>query len=164
MNQNNRVYLLALAVPALLLGGAYISQYGFGLAPCEMCYWQRWPHMAAIGLAGLGLILRNNAKTAPQSWWAVLAAAIAIAVSGGIGVFHAGVEYGWWKGLTACATAGALQPGSVLQGGITTVVVRCDEAQWDLFGISLAGFNALFSLGGAALIFKGIRRAASPAI
>src|SRR5690606_41672011 len=42
---------LALGVPALLLAGAYVSEYGFGLFPCEMCWWQRYPHFAAVGLA-----------------------------------------------------------------------------------------------------------------
>ena len=157
-------YALALGVPALLLGGAYISQYGFGLVACEMCYWQRWPHMAAILFGAGAVLLRNNPRTAPHSWWLVIAAAIAIAISGGIGAFHAGVEYRWWEGLTACATAGALEPGSILQGGLTTVVVRCDEPQWTLFGVSLAGFNALFSLGAALIIFIGIRKATRPAI
>ena len=47
---------LALGVPALLLGGAYLSQYGFGLYPCEMCWWQRYPHFAAVGLALLSTV------------------------------------------------------------------------------------------------------------
>ena len=52
----------ALAAPLLLYGGALVSQYGFGLSPCEMCYWQRWPHQAAIVLALLALLLRSNDK------------------------------------------------------------------------------------------------------
>jgi disulfide bond formation protein DsbB len=152
--------MLAIAAPAALLGGAYISQYGFGLSPCQMCLWQRWPHMAAIAL-GLGAwMIRGR----PQSWWLVLAAAIAIAISGAIGAFHAGVEYDWWEGLTDCAVMTEVQPGSVLNSGITAPVMRCDEAPWDLMGISLAGFNALFSLGAAALIFMAIRRASHPAL
>ncbi len=163
MNQNFRSYVLALGVPSILLGGAYISQYGFGLAPCEMCYWQRWPHMAAIGFASLALLLRRNPKTTPQSWWLVLAAVLAIATSGAIGVFHAGVEYKWWEGLTACSTMGGIEPGSILTTGLSKPIVRCDEAQWEIFGISLAGFNAIFSLGAAILILTGFRQASRPA-
>jgi disulfide bond formation protein DsbB len=160
LNIRYRSHVLAMLVPALLLGGAYISQYYFGLAPCEMCYWQRWPHMAAVGLGLVAFGLRAR----PQSWWFVMAAAIAIAISGLIGVFHAGVEYDWWEGLTACSTVGAMEPGSILNSQLSDRVVRCDEAQWTMFGISLAGFNALFSLGAAALILLGIRRAARPAL
>lgn len=138
---------LALLLPAALLGGALIGQYGFGLYPCEMCMWQRWPHLAAIILAFLALILRSG----PVSRLLVLAAAIAIMVSGLIGGFHAGVEYGWWEGLTSCATnipAG----GNMLDSIMNAPLVRCDVAPWSLFGISLAGYNFLLSASGAVLI------------
>lgn len=141
-----RAPLLALFVPLALYGGALISQYGFGLFPCEMCYWQRWPHQAAILLAALALILRNN-RAAMRSL--TLLAALAILTSGGIGAFHAGVEYGFWPG-PACSTA-ATGPVSIddLMAG---PVIACDKPQWTFAGISLAGFNALFSFAGAALI------------
>ena len=87
---------LAVLVPAGLLGGALGSQYLGGLHPCEMCFWQRWPHWAALPLAGLSFFLPRVSRPL------VLLAALAIAVSGAIGVFHAGVEAGWWEGLTAC--------------------------------------------------------------
>ena len=85
---------LALAIPALLLGGAYIGEFVFGLYPCEMCWWQRWPHFAAIGLAMLGTFFAQG-----RHWVAL--AGVAILISGVIGAFHAGVEYGWWQGITA---------------------------------------------------------------
>ena len=67
--------VLALAVPGALLGGAYISQYGFGLYPCEMCWWQRYPHFAALVLAAIGLLQPR------QKLWPLLAG-LAILVSG----------------------------------------------------------------------------------
>jgi disulfide bond formation protein DsbB len=141
---------LALVVPALLLGGAYVSQYGFGLYPCEMCWWQRYPHFAAIPLAGLGLATRQPLWT----WLAVLGSAI----SGGIGAFHAGVEYGWWEGITGCASAADLS-GDPLKAIMNAPLVRCDVAPWTLLGISLAGFNFLVSIAGAALAAILLRRA-----
>jgi disulfide bond formation protein DsbB len=143
--------LLALALPAGLLGGALISQYGFGLFPCEMCHWQRWPHYAAL-LPALGALVIGNARTQRLL---LIVAALLIAVSGAIGVFHAGVEYGWWEGLTRCAMpTNARSLDDLLNAPIT----RCDVAPWKLWGISLAGFNALISLGGAAMILSGLRR------
>lgn len=145
--------IVALAAPLLLYGGALVSQYGFGLSPCEMCYWQRWPHQAAILLALLALILRGNDRAMRGL---TLLAAIAIAVSGAIGVFHAGVEYRFWEGLTTCATGGG---GPVsLDAIMNAPLIRCDTAQWTLLGISLAGFNAIFSLGAAALVLTLLRR------
>ncbi|MDM8011589.1 MAG: disulfide bond formation protein B [Parasphingorhabdus sp.] len=138
---------LAFLLPAALLGGALISQYGFGLYPCEMCMWQRWPHLVAILLAAAALAFRRISMVVPL----VVAAAIAILISGLIGGFHAGVEYDWWEGLTSCSTnlpAG----GDLLDSIMNAPLVRCDVAPWTLFGISLAGFNFLLSVSGAALI------------
>ncbi len=134
--------LLALLLPAGLLGGALFSQYVGGLYPCEMCDWQRWPHGAAILLA-LGAFL-SSSRARPL----VLLAALAIAVSGAIGVFHAGVELGYWEGITHCTATGATS----LQDILSVPLVRCDQVQWDFLGISMAGWNAILSLAGAALI------------
>lgn len=142
---------LALALPAALLGGALASQYLGGLAPCEMCYWQRWPHWAAIALA-IGALV--SPIDAPRTRPLTLLAALAVAISGAIGVFHAGVEYGWWEGFTQCTAGGATS----LEDIMATPLVRCDQVQWSLFGISLAGWNALISLGGAAAIVALARR------
>jgi disulfide bond formation protein DsbB len=134
--------LLALIVPVGLLGGALGSQYLGGLHPCEMCYWQRWPHAAAIVLAGAAFLLPDRAR------FLTALAALAIAISGAIGVFHAGVELGWWDGLTRCTAGGPLS----LQDLLNVPLVRCDQVQWSLLGISMAGWNAIISLGTAAAV------------
>ena len=142
-----RARLLALAVPAGLLGGAYVSQYGFGLYPCEMCWWQRWPHFLALALAAAAFVV-------PRPRALIGLAALAILVSGAIGLFHAGVEYKWWPGITACAAILSDEGGSALEQIMNTPLVRCDEAPWRLFGISLAGYNFLISTAGALAIFS----------
>lgn len=140
---------LALLTPALLLGGALFSQYVGGLYPCEMCHWQRWPHYAAIPLALLAFLPLGKG---PQKAL-VLLAALLIATSGAIGAFHAGVEYGWWEGVTKCAVLNA-GGGDTLAAIMATPLIRCDEVQWSLLGISLAGYNAIFSLGAAGAILR----------
>lgn len=131
---------------AALLLGAYAFQIA-GYAPCQMCLWQRWPHGAAIGagvlvLAGIsfGLV-------------ALLGAMSALATAG-IGLFHTGVERGWWEGPQGCASGGSLTElsGEALLSTDTTLnVVRCDEVAWAFLGLSMASWNAVFSLGFAAL-------------
>ena len=142
--------LIALLLPLALLGGALGSQYFGGLVPCEMCYWQRWPHGAAILLAALAF----TASTASErSRTLTLLAALAIAVSGAIGVYHAGVELGIFEGLTTCAvTAGGATNAELLDQIMKTPLVRCDQVQFAFLGISMAGWNAILSLGGAAVI------------
>ena len=150
---------VAFAAPLLLYGGALVSQYGFGLHPCEMCYWQRWPHQVAIVLALLALILRDSDRAMRAL---TLLAAIAIAISGAIGVFHAGVEYGFWEGLTTCST-GASGPIS-LNDIMAAPITRCDVPQWTMGGVSLAGFNAIFSFAAAALVLTLLRRRTTSAV
>lgn len=147
---NRTANLLALATPLALLGGAYVSQFGFGLYPCEMCWWQRYPHFVALALAVIGL-----ARPGQKVWTAL--AALAILASGLIGAFHAGVEYGWWEGITGCATV-AQAGGDPLEAILNAPIVRCDVAPWTLFGISLAGYNFLVSTAAALAIFGLLRR------
>lgn len=157
----SRARLVAIMAPFLLLGGALVSQYVFGLTPCEMCMWQRWPHLVAIFFALDAIALRGRPAI---SVIFVALAALAIAVSGGIGVFHAGVEYHWWEGITTCSTAvSGATAQDVLANIMAAPLVRCDVAQWTLFGISLAGYNAIFSLGSAVLIFWLLSRIRSAA-
>ena len=137
--------LLALVVPVVLLGGALLSQYVGGLHPCEMCIWQRWPHGAAIILAALAFTSPADSRTA-RSLTAL--AALAIAVSGAIGVFHAGVELKYWEGLTRCSTGGALSLDDLMK----VPLVRCDQIQFSFLGISMADWNAILSLGAAGMI------------
>ena len=157
MNDIRRAALLAVAIPGILLAGAYASEL-FGLVPCEMCWWQRWAHFAALALGVPALLLQldpvrdlapHRRVDAASRFWVTLAAC-AILASGLIGAYHAGVEYGWWEGHTACtaATRGPIDLGTIMRQPL----VRCDRAQWTMLGVSLAGYNAIVSTFGAALV------------
>ncbi|HMT40251.1 MAG TPA: disulfide bond formation protein B [Sphingorhabdus sp.] len=153
----DRARWLALLLPLGLLGGAYASQYIGGLYPCEMCWWQRWPHFAALPLALAAFVASGQGLRKTL----VLLAALAILTSGLIGGYHAGVEYGWWEGITTCSSTVA--PGSgkeVLDAILNAPLIRCDIAPWTLFGISLAGYNFLISTFGAFAIFGLLRKGA----
>ena len=142
--------LIALLLPAALLGGALGSQYVGGLHPCEMCYWQRWPHAAAILLAALSF---TQPAASGRARSLTLLAALAIAISGAIGVYHAGVEAKIFEGFTTCTAMGkGLSTAELLKQISAAPLVRCDEVQFRFLGISMAGWNAILSLGGAALI------------
>lgn len=145
--------LLAGAVSFALLSGALWFQYFGGLPPCEMCHWQRWPHIAAA-LAGLLIAVRTLPRGVTRL--ASLLAIAALGLSGMIGVYHAGIEWGLWEGLTSCAGLG-FTPGA-LGGPDAFRIVRCDVAAWRFLGISLAGYNALISLGVAGLCLVLLKR------
>lgn len=150
---------LALLVPAALLAGAYGSQYIGGLHPCEMCYWQRWPHFAALALAIAAYAFASLPDRGRSFVWL---AALAILVSGGIGVWHAGIEAGIFSGVTSCSTGGG---GSSLEEIMSRPMIRCDEIQFSFLGISMAGWNAVISVSAALVIaWLSLKRPKSPAV
>jgi len=150
--------MMALLLPMALLGGALGSQYLGGLHPCEMCYWQRWPHGAAILLALSAFTMPAASRNARVL---TFLAALAIAVSGAIGVYHAGVEAKIFEGFTQCTATvtPGLSTAELLKQLTQAPLVRCDEVQFRFLGISMAGWNAILSLGGAALIMTLLLKA-----
>ncbi len=151
MDRFKTAWIWSLGVPLALIAGALGSQFIGGLYPCEMCHWQRWPHYAAIGLAILALI---SGKTGVGRLLVALAA-LAILSSGLIGVFHAGVEYGWWRGITGCSN---ITHGGNMAEILKAPTISCEHPQWTLGPISLAGFNALISIPAALYILALLAR------
>ena len=137
--------LVALLLPAALLAGAFGSEYFGGLIPCEMCWWQRYAHFAALVPAALAFTAPAGS---PRSRLFVLVAALAIAVSGALGVYHAGVALKIFEGFTQCTANGAVTLDQIIHAPL----IRCDQVQWSFLGVSMAGWNAMLSLGGAALV------------
>ncbi|WP_380052230.1 disulfide bond formation protein B [Falsihalocynthiibacter sp. SS001] len=136
---DKRLVALASFGSLALLLGAFGFEYIGGLAPCPMCLWQRWPHAAAFILGVL--IFAGGPR--------ILAAlgAIAAFITSGIGLFHTGVERGWWEGPTTCTSGpiGDLTPDELMAQIMEAPLVRCDEVAWEMLGLSMASWNALFS-------------------
>lgn len=141
--------LLAGFGSALILAGALLFQYVGGLAPCPMCLWQRWPHLAAVLIAIIAVTIGWRFRRVLAGFGG--AAALATSV---IGAFHAGVEQKWWEGPSTCTAPdrSELSAAELLTALQTTSVVRCDEIVWQ-WGLSMAGWNALISLSLAGLWF-----------
>jgi disulfide bond formation protein DsbB len=150
--------LIALLLPASLLAGAYGSQYLGGLYPCEMCWWQRYAHFTALPFA---LLAFTAAAGTARSRTFMLLAALAIAISGAIGFYHAGVELKIFQGFTTCtSTATGATTADLMKAILNAPLVRCDQVQWSFLGISMAGWNAIISLCGAAAILVLLRKGA----
>ena len=144
MTARRLVGLAALGSAALLLG-AYAFQAA-GYAPCRMCLWQRWPHMVAIG-AGLAAFALRPGQGGVLRALAVVGLLAALTTAG-LGLFHTGVERGWWEGPASCTGSGGLGglSGDDLLSLDGAGVVMCDEVAWAFAGLSMASWNALASL------------------
>ncbi|KFI31799.1 disulfide bond formation protein B [Haematobacter massiliensis] len=140
MTSRTLTTLAALGSLALLLG-AFAFQYIGGLAPCHLCLWQRWPHAAAIVAGVLALAMPA------VRFWRFLGLLAALTASG-LGVFHTGVERGWWQGPTTCTGGGdlsGLSTGQLLDQILSSPIVRCDAVAWQFAGLSMASWNAILS-------------------
>jgi disulfide bond formation protein DsbB len=154
--------LAIMAIAAATLAGAWFFQLVLEILPCPLCLEQRYAYYFAIPFAAL--VALAAAKGAPRSvvlaGLAILAlAALANAV---LGAYHAGVEWGFWKGPTDCTGTGVNlgSAGSLFDNLDKVKVIRCDEVQFRFLGISLAGYNVLISLLMAAIAGWGIAKSA----
>jgi disulfide bond formation protein DsbB len=146
------------AVLAFVLGLAAIlaalgSQYIGGLQPCELCLEQRLAYYFGLPVLAAVILLWNRLPLAVWFLGIALVAGI-FAWGAGLGIYHAGVEYGFWPGPTACTGTGtgiSFEDLSNLQP-----VIPCDKVQFQLFGVSLAGMNALVSLAVVGLLLLAI--------
>lgn len=143
----SRIYqkslLIACVMSIVTLSTVLISQYGFNLNPCVLCVYQRWPYVAVILLVVISYGLRNRVST---SIFEILCA-LAFAITAGIAAYHVGIEQHWWQGTSACtADVAKVTSLSALKAQIMAApITKCDEVAWQMFGISMAGFNFIFA-------------------
>jgi len=150
------IALLALA--NFIIIGAWTFQILGGLAPCPLCLEQRVPWYLLI-FVGSALTYGHFNGWSPRMLTFLFVVAIGLSLWAAYeGLFHAGVEYKWWKGPETCTGGGVVSPTLDLDQLRNTIVPMCDEVPWSLFGISLAGFNFLFSLLGTGLAALGLWR------
>jgi len=159
----NPALMAALAITAIAaatLAGAWFFQLVLDIQPCELCLAQRYAYYLVVPLGAL--IAIAAARDAPRAALIAGLAIVALAMLGNSGLagYHAGVEWGFWKGPTECTgPIGHLgSAGNLLERLDTVKVVRCDEVQWKFLGLSLAGYDVLISLLMAAIAAWGTVR------
>lgn len=140
--------LICGAGSAAILAGALAFQFIGGLAPCPLCIWQRWPHVATVLIAALGITVLSRYYRA----LAVLGSLVML-ISAGLGFYHTGIERGWWRGPDTCTSSGTsgLSTEELMAQIFAAPLVRCDEVAWEFLSLSMASWNAVISLGLAGL-------------
>lgn len=155
-----RAAYLILFVALATIVGAWIFEWA-GYLPCELCLKQRWAYYTGIPLALIvGLLAGRGSPTAQAGLWLL---ALLWAASTIFGIYHSGVEWGWWPGPSTCTAGGA----GGLTGGLPDLsrpVVMCDRPAIRIFGLSLAGWNAVISAALVAVAVIGARRQGSSSV
>lgn len=150
LTSRDTAVLLAGLGSAGALIGAFGFQYLGGLAPCQLCLWQRWPHAAAVLVLLMWAATRGRALP--------LLGALAALATAGIGLFHTGVEQGWWEFISSCTqgSIAGISAGDLLDPSkAAPPPVRCDAIPWSFLGLSMAAWNAILSAGLAGLWLFG---------
>jgi disulfide bond formation protein DsbB len=151
--------LAAACVSAAMLAAAHAFETFGGLAPCHLCLYQRDVYWVALSVGVVGFVLGYMRLV-----WARRAAdallALVFLVGMGIAAYHAGVEWKWWPGPASCTGGGVVNAGQLaaFMNGAKLNIPQCDQAAWRMFGISMAGYNAVISLGLAVLSVVAVRK------
>ncbi|MBE7218815.1 MAG: disulfide bond formation protein B [Caulobacteraceae bacterium] len=153
-----------LVAAALVCAAVLISVHvlqAMGWPPCELCLHEREVFWTGLAIAVAGRLLAARAPSAARL--ACLLLAIVFAAGTVLAAYHAGVEWRWWKGPTACTASGgggvtAADIDAVFSGARRLHVVRCDEAAFRVLGLSLAGWNACLSAALTGLSLFASRR------
>jgi disulfide bond formation protein DsbB len=156
-----RIAIAVAAAAAATIGGALFIEHVLGVKPCELCLLQRIPYYTGVPVAVVAAVVATRRPTGAATAALLALVGLVFLVGSGMGVYHAGVEWGLWQGPTGC-TGPIAKPaamGDFLKQLSTTKVIRCDEVAFRVFGLSLAAWNAVLALGFAALAFAGARLA-----
>lgn len=140
--------ITALGLSLVMLATAWSFQIFGHLSPCHLCLKQRDVYWIAVGVSFVASVwaLFTGAKGPPRVFSFVLFAVFATGCA--IAFFHAGVELKWWHGPESCTASGneiSLDQMAAFLTGATSKAPMCDVAQWHMFGISMAGYNAIAS-------------------
>lgn len=145
----------AALVSAAILAVALVSQYGFGLHPCELCLKQRVPY-AVIVCLGAGMAWRRVSEGLRRRvlWLCVLL----FVVDAGIAFYHAGVEWRWFPGPSSC-TSNVSEPQTLEEmrrAILEAELVPCDQPMAQFLGLSMAAWNGIAALGMAGAVTAGL--------
>jgi disulfide bond formation protein DsbB len=143
----------------LTIGGFFFFQYVLGYPPCPLCLDQRKAFYVAVPLAALLLLGAGYGASRKVLLLGFAVIALVMLWNAGLSTYHAGIEWKFWPGPTDCSgPIDKLGQGSLLNRLQNIHIVRCDEAAWRMFGISLAGYDVLISLLLAAVAAFGLKR------
>ena len=148
---------LVFVAALITISAALASEYWGGLLPCALCLKQRWAYYLAVPLLAIAYFYAPQSRAATQGLLHTIG--IVFLAGAGLAFYHAGIEYGFWAGPASCGGGGsqAMDTDALFAALESSKMVRCDAPAFTLFGVSLAGYNMLISLGLAGLALYPLR-------
>lgn len=150
--------LLLVALMAATVGSALGFEHIGGYIPCKLCLEQRTPYYVGIPLMAVAALSSTLKAPSLLTRGLLFIGGLLMVYGFGLGVYHSGVEWGWWAGPSDCGAVVAPVGGGgggILDSINTAIPPSCDKAALRILGLSLAGWNAIASLLLAIIAFRG---------
>ena len=121
---------------------AYMIEYGLGHKPCNLCLYQRIPYIVSIFLIIEIIVIKKYIKItlALLSFIFFLSACLAF--------YHFGIEQGFFNESLVCESkklSGTVSSEQLLEE-LKNNTVSCKDVNFQVFGLSLATINIIFSI------------------
>jgi len=144
------VFAALLFTSVFSLAAALIAEVVFGLEPCILCVYQRFPFIIGAILSTAGLILHKKDQIVDILY---IVSGLNFLANSAIAFYHSGVELKWWKSFdTACEVpdfSSQNKDQTILENILSAPSVPCDEIPWadPIIGLSMANYNVLLCFG-----------------
>jgi disulfide bond formation protein DsbB len=144
------IFLLAL-IPLII---AYISEYIFGLNPCNLCIYQRIPFFSILFLSLCSIFFIHNIKIKKYIFYLLILLFLGNMI---LGLYHVGIEQKLFDLPTSCSGLDLLNMSNIEQ--LTEMImqksaVKCDDPAFEIFGISMAMMNVIYCFIAIIIIFS----------
>ena len=139
----NNIFKISFLISSLMVISAFYLEYFHGALPCDLCITQRWFHGAIIAYSFIIILIVK--KTLISKKLLILGGAILWLSSSLAGLYHFGIEMNFWTGPDGCSSNIDFSKDT-LTYLLEKSPIKCDEVMFEIFGLSLAGWNALASL------------------
>ena len=136
------IFKISFVVSSIMLISAFYLEYFHGALPCDLCITQRWFHGAIIAYSLVIIFILN--KTSISKKLLLLGGTILWLLSSIAGLYHFGIEMNFWTGPDGCSSNIDFSKDT-LKYLLSKSPIKCDEVMFKIFGLSLAGWNALVS-------------------
>ena len=137
------IFKISFLISSLMLISAFYFEYFHGALPCDLCITQRWFHGAIIAYSLIIILIIK--KNLISKKILILGGAILWLSSSLAGLYHFGIEMNFWTGPDGCSSNIDFSKDT-LTYLLNKSPIKCDEVMYKIFGLSLAGWNALASL------------------
>ena len=133
--------VLFLSIFSLLF--VFILQYEYGILPCKICIWQRWPHIFNIFIA----LIIISSSSIPN--YIMVLGIINMFLAFILALYHYGLEQNLWDNVFSCSGEikfNGLSTEEILKNLNNTPIKTCEIEAWNFLNLSLTGWNMILTI------------------